>query len=276
MDARFMPSPMNNTSGRFIKICELNKIMKHISKKVFIEWAGIPLVMATLFFIALAFGMYYIGELSFGGITHNGIITVLGIIYIIISLGLLIMATIRYYSYMYQITDISLVLSKGIIHKHEITVPYINIQDVEREQDILDIIAGVCTIKVETAGSVSANIEIPGIDVNSDIDGEILRRKHEILKEQKKKITEKEHKKEYETLSSVEKAVILLSDQIASLRMDVNTLVEYHRKEEQDEVKEHKLPTAKIVGHKTSRSRTVKHKRKKIKHKNKTKSKKGK
>ncbi|MCD6227298.1 PH domain-containing protein [Candidatus Micrarchaeota archaeon] len=205
--------------------------MKHISKKVFIEWAGIPLAVITIIFIALAFGMYYIGELSFGGITHNGIITMLGIIYVIISLGLLIMATIRYYSYMYQITDISLVLSKGIIHKHEITVPYINIQDVEREQNILDIIAGVCTIKVETAGSVSANIEIPGIDMNDNVDMIILEKKQEILEKQKKKSVEEEHKKEDEMLSSVEKAIILLSDQIASLRMDVNRLIDKTEKE---------------------------------------------
>jgi len=99
--------------------------------------------------------------------------------------------------------DISLVLSKGIIHKHEITVPYINIQDVEREQNILDIIAGVCTIKVETAGSVSANIEIPGIDMNDNVDMIILEKKQEILEKQKKKSVEEEHKKEDEMLSDI-------------------------------------------------------------------------
>ena len=114
---------------------------------------------------------------------------------------------------------------KGIIHVHSMTVPYENVQNVQKEQNVLDMLLGLCTIKVETAGSITANVEIPGIDVNDNLDEIILRRKKEILKK-----TKSGGVGEKELLSEIEKAIIILSDEISSLRTDFNMFIEKFEK----------------------------------------------
>lgn len=67
--------------------------------------------------------------------------------------------------YHYDLTEDLIIIKKGPITTHEITVPYERIQDVYVDQDILDRILGLYDVHLSTATNVSAmEAHIDGVE----------------------------------------------------------------------------------------------------------------
>ena len=98
--------------------------------------------VSAIFLISLAESIgNYFGIVTFG---------ILGTLFLIVVLTYLYQ--LWYYNvYFYDLTDDYIVIKKGPITPHEITIPYERIQDVYVDQDILDRIFGLYDVHLSSA-----------------------------------------------------------------------------------------------------------------------------
>ena len=98
--------------------------------------------VSAIFLISLAEAIgNYFGIVTFG---------ILGTLFLIVVLTYLYQ--LWYYNvYFYDLTDDYIVIKKGPITPHEITIPYERIQDVYVDQDILDRIFGLYDVHLSSA-----------------------------------------------------------------------------------------------------------------------------
>ncbi len=91
---------------------------------------------------------------SLGGALNNylGIVTfgILGFLVLIVTLTYFYQQW-YYNTYFYDLTDDYIIIKKGPITPHEITIPYERIQDVYVDQDILDRIFGLYDVHLSSA-----------------------------------------------------------------------------------------------------------------------------
>ncbi|MCC7569927.1 PH domain-containing protein [Candidatus Micrarchaeota archaeon] len=198
--------------------------MKKLSPKILVKWGILPFIFATAFFSVLISAIYYAGSTGSLTIINQDMIAPVFWLYVISIVSIVAAVVIRYTGYSYEITDKYFLVSKGVIHKHKITIPYINVQDIKKEKDFLDIVCGTCTITVETAGgNVATNFSIPGIDSSSKLEEQILQYKNKELKE--------EEDEKIDELTEIGKVVIMLSEQIYQMKIELNRFFEEYRKD---------------------------------------------
>jgi len=114
-------------------------------------------VVGTMIWVILLLIIYGISALSIVSLSETignyfGIVTFgfLGFLFLIVVLTYLYQWW--YYSvYFYDLTDDYVIIKKGPITPHEITIPYERIQDVYVDQDILDRIFGLYDVHLSSA-----------------------------------------------------------------------------------------------------------------------------
>lgn len=75
---------------------------------------------------------------------------------ILYFIGLCIVTLFIYNNFMYEIDQDGLRIESGVIHKHQVSVPYEQIQNVNIERSLIDRLLGLSRVSIETAGSTSA------------------------------------------------------------------------------------------------------------------------
>jgi membrane protein YdbS with pleckstrin-like domain len=185
--------------------------MKRLSPKAILKWLVAPVSVFIIISILIFIILYVWGQ----GVSSDFLKTYL-IISVLVLISMLVAVLIRYYSYEYELSEKNIIFSKGIFHKQNITMPYENVQDVQKDEDPFDLIFGLSTIKIETAGGVAANIKIPSVDNSFAVDKMILEKKAKV----KHKTTSEE------TLTDIKNAIIILSEEMERLRDEFNTLSE--------------------------------------------------
>ncbi len=75
------------------------------------------------------------------------------ILIIIIILPYLLWIELNYHNYTYQFRRKRLVIRRGVLNKERTVIPYIKIQNVNVNRNLLQRTLGLATIKIETAGS---------------------------------------------------------------------------------------------------------------------------
>ena len=68
-----------------------------------------------------------------------------------------------YNNFMYEINEDGLKIESGVIHKHSVSLPYEQIQNVNIERTLLDRLLGFSRISIETAGASSAQTTGTGV-----------------------------------------------------------------------------------------------------------------
>lgn len=68
-----------------------------------------------------------------------------------------------YNNFMYEINEDGLRIESGVIHKHSVSLPYEQIQNVNIERTVLDRLLGFSRISIETAGASSAQTSGTGV-----------------------------------------------------------------------------------------------------------------
>lgn len=71
------------------------------------------------------------------------------------ALALYVSAALAYNYFFYSIDETGFQKEYGIIHKHSVSVPYSNIQNVNISRSLIDRLLGLARINIETAGSAS-------------------------------------------------------------------------------------------------------------------------
>ncbi len=71
---------------------------------------------------------------------------------------------IAYFKFYYHVDEDSLMISKGVIRKTKLDIPFERIQTINFEQNILHQLFNVVGVKIDTAGSVSNEVAIDALD----------------------------------------------------------------------------------------------------------------
>lgn len=78
-----------------------------------------------------------------------------GLVLYFVVLG--IVTLFIYNNFLYEIDQDGLRIESGVIHKHQVSVPYEQIQNVNIERSLIDRILGLARVSIETAGSTAAS-----------------------------------------------------------------------------------------------------------------------
>ena len=86
-----------------------------------------------------------------------------------IGLGVLIIAclsaVVQYWKFTFQVTHDALVIRRGLLERERITIAFERIQMVNLEQSLWQRVFGVMSLKVDTAGSSGAEVELAALKV---------------------------------------------------------------------------------------------------------------
>jgi membrane protein YdbS with pleckstrin-like domain len=107
------------------------------------------------YFVSPQFASQNLGQLDLAVVT-------MFVISLFIPYGI---AELRYKKFIYALGEKDLTIKRGVIEKLRYVVPYEKIQDVTVSRSPLELILGIGTVHIETAGhkSVDGEITLPGI-----------------------------------------------------------------------------------------------------------------
>jgi putative membrane protein len=160
---------------------------KKLIKKTFLRSGGIILIFLIFSFIWLSNKFKIIQLLD----VFSPVVDILLYVNILLLLliGISFIEELLYFrNYFYDLKEGGLLVSKGVINKHEVLVPVDKIQDIYIDQDLLDRIFGLYDLHVATAGFGSSDIHIDGISyMSAEAIKELLLGKAGKAKEKKEK-----------------------------------------------------------------------------------------
>lgn len=144
MEATDFSQPMRQSSMGIIVIFAFNAF--NFFKKFFV--------------LFIAFGVSIMRNKSFGNITPSlmflGLLGVLSII--------LVIAVLKYLNFKFHLSNDDFHLATGIINKDTTIIPKSKIQNVYIKQNFIQQVINVVSVKIETAGDKTSEIEISALD----------------------------------------------------------------------------------------------------------------
>lgn len=87
-----------------------------------------------------------------------------GIGIIPLAVGLSIFAYWQYRNFTFQLQGEDLIIHKGVIFKERVVIPADRIQSIKIAENVVQRILGLVALKVDTAGSAAAELEIPALE----------------------------------------------------------------------------------------------------------------
>ena len=106
-----------------------------------------------------------VGDLS----RHIGLILLITVGMLVVLYGLILVIRRLQFKYLtYQLTADEFVVHSGIITKRHAQIPYQRIQAIDQQASLLQRLAGVCTLKISTAGGASNRAVMREYRLNAD------------------------------------------------------------------------------------------------------------
>ena len=81
----------------------------------------------------------------------------------ILSAVFLVISYLQFLKFTFYIKGDNFVIEKGVLSQEKINVPFARIQTVNTHQNIIQRILGVVGLKIDTAGSIQNEIQIPAL-----------------------------------------------------------------------------------------------------------------
>jgi len=105
----------------------------------------------------------------------------------ILALFFLVISYLQYLKFTFYIKGDNFVIEKGVLSQEKINVPFARIQTVNTSQNIIQRILGVVGLKIDTAGSVQNEIQIPALSKEhaQQLREYLMERKYELKEENK-------------------------------------------------------------------------------------------
>ncbi len=72
---------------------------------------------------------------------------------------------VAYFKYYFHVTDTEIIISKGILKKTNLTIPFDRVQSVDFEQTIVHQLLDVVKVKIDTAGSATSELDIDALEL---------------------------------------------------------------------------------------------------------------
>jgi putative membrane protein len=152
------------TQGTLCFVYPLEK--RKIIKKTLLKAGGI--IFIFLIFLAILLAIKFQISSFFNIFSQFFEIFVYAEIFLLLLILIPFFSEILYFrNYFYDLKENGLIVRKGVITKHEVTVPLDKIQDIYVDQDFLDRIFGLYDLHIATAGFGSSDIHIDGINYMS-------------------------------------------------------------------------------------------------------------
>jgi len=103
----------------------------------------------------------------------------------ILSLFFLVVSYLQYLKFTFYIKGDNFVIEKGVLSQEKINVPFSRIQTVNTSQNLIQRILGVVGLKIDTAGSIQNEIQIPALtkDHAQQLREYLMERKYELGEE---------------------------------------------------------------------------------------------
>jgi len=77
----------------------------------------------------------------------------------------LIGSILAYFKYYFHVTDEEIIISKGILKKTNLTIPFDRVQSVDFEQTVIHQVLDVVKVKIDTAGSAGSELDIDALEL---------------------------------------------------------------------------------------------------------------
>jgi membrane protein YdbS with pleckstrin-like domain len=139
---------------------------RKVIKKTLVKGGGIIFIFLIFLILLVAIKLQAFPFLNFFSPVSDILIYVEVLLLLLILVSLF--SEILYFrNYFYDLKEDGLIVRKGVITKHEVTVPLDKIQDIYVDQDFLDRIFGLYDLHIATAGFGSSDIHIDGINYMS-------------------------------------------------------------------------------------------------------------
>ena len=124
---------------------------KNVNKKIKINWIIGRMIVLILALVGFVCSIIFIPKdilgLYLGIIIFEGLLVLLQIIYTFVFPNL------QYKKYLYLVKDDEVVFSRGVIFIEKCIVPMVQIQDIGFSQGPIELILGIATLEISTAGS---------------------------------------------------------------------------------------------------------------------------
>ncbi len=128
--------------------------MHALHRRVILLWSIRVLVVATVLgiIVALVAALALQASPLFGGAV-GGAVFVFGVVH----------AVFHYRRWRFELQEDALELQRGVFTHVDSSVPYVRVQHVDTQRNVLARLLGLSTIVVYTAGSRGADVAIPGL-----------------------------------------------------------------------------------------------------------------
>jgi putative membrane protein len=145
------------------------------SKKIILFYLFKSIKGLILYFLFAAIGTKSMGEYGWYMTAFIGFIAVIS----------LLSPVLKYIYFTFHIEDDELIIQKGFLQKERKAIPLERIQSININQNIVQRILGIVSLEVDTAGSKTKELEIPGLERSfaSQFKELLQERKEEIVEE---------------------------------------------------------------------------------------------
>ncbi len=112
---------------------------------------------------------------------------------IIVGLFFLVYSILQYRRFYFYVNGDNFVIEKGVLSQEKINVPFERIQSVNTKQNVVQRLLNLVGLKVDTAGSISQEIDIPALSISyaRELRNFLMERRYE-LKESEEEVTMEE------------------------------------------------------------------------------------
>jgi hypothetical protein len=128
--------------------------MEALHRRVVVLWSIRVLVLAVLLGVVIGVASSMVLQRTpADGLAVGGAVLLAGVVH----------ALAHYRRWRFEIQEDSLELTWGVLTHVDSSVPYVRIQHVDTQRNVLDRLLGLSAVVVYTAGSRGADVTIPGL-----------------------------------------------------------------------------------------------------------------
>lgn len=138
--------------------------MEDLERKILLVWILEGLLVSLILGIISVVGLVYIGRSVFFGFGFFVVLLFLVSVYMVK----------RYQSWGFELRGDYFYLEHGVFKKVKTMVPYVRLQHVDTQRNVVERLFGLSKIVVYTAGSRGADVTVPGLDL---VDSEKIQEK---------------------------------------------------------------------------------------------------
>ncbi len=128
--------------------------MEKPEKKILYVWVAGSILTALVISAAIS---------AFVWAAVNSPAAVFGPVFVLSALALTVYNVLRYRSWGFEMKEDHLYLEHGVFKKVKSMVPYVRVQHIDTQRNVIERIAGLSSVVVFTAGSRGADVTLPGL-----------------------------------------------------------------------------------------------------------------